>query len=208
MPRLPWRDRLKLVIVTDRSLAYPRSIPSIVAQALDAGAQAVQLRDKNGPAHDMLRTGKRLRELTRTRGALLFVNDRLDIALACDADGVHLGPEDMPIEVARQLVSSEFLIGYSTSCHEQARCAMSRGADYIGCGPVFATSTKSDAGYAIGTTALQAVASDVDGPVLAIGGIDSSNVDSVLAAGVTGIAVVRAVMAAPDPRDAVRRLLA
>lgn len=199
--------RLRLVVITDSELAAPRDVADVVGAALRAGAPAVQLRDKVLPPRDLLPLARRLRADTHTSGALFFVNDRLDLALAAGADGVHLGPDDLPVAAARRIAPPGFLIGHSADDPHAARAAVAAGADYIGCGTVFPTGTKTDAGSAIGVGRLAEVARCVDAPVVAIGGITVGRAPEVLAAGASGCAVVSAVMGAADPGRAVRGFL-
>lgn len=198
----------RLIVITDRRLAAPRSISDVVAAALDGGARIVQLRDKDASADDLLRQAEALLALTQPAGALLFVNDRLDVALAAGADGVHLGPDDLPVGAARRAAPPGFLIGFSTDQPAAARRAQRDGAAYVGCGAVFATTTKLDAaGERIGPAGLDQVARAVSIPVVGIGGITPDNVAEIAVTAAAGVAVVGAVMAAPDPRRAVERLL-
>jgi thiamine-phosphate pyrophosphorylase len=197
-----------LIVLTDRALAAPRDVIDVVRAALDAGAPAIQLRDKDADAATLLETAHTLRALTRRHGALLFVNDRVDVALAAEADGVHLGPDDLPVAAVQPGVPTGFLIGYSTDDPERARRAVADGASYIGCGAVYGTGTKADAGAAIGLERLDEVARAVTVPVVAIGGITPERAGEVARTEAAGVAVVGAVMRAPDPSDAVRRLLA
>ena len=199
--------RLRLIVITDRRLARPREVTEVVAAALRAGAPAVQLRDKTLPPRDTLPLARRLRRDTEAAGALFFVNDRLDLALAVGATGVHLGPDDLPVAAARRIAPPGFLIGYSAHDPDAALAAIADGADYIGCGAVFPTSTKSDAGCAVGLEGLATVAESVAAPIVAIGGITSARAGGVFRAGAAGCAVVSAVMAAPDPGRAVRSFL-
>ncbi len=199
--------RLRLIVVTDRNLARPREVAEVVAEALRAGAPAIQLREKSLPPRDTLPLARRLRADTAAAGALFFVNDRVDLALAVGADGAHLGPHDLPVAAARRLAPPGFLIGSSADDPEAARAAIGDGADYIGCGAVFPTSTKPDAGPAVGLKGLAAVARAVAAPVVAIGGLTASRAPTALRAGAAGCAVVGAVMAAADPGLAVRALL-
>lgn len=206
----PERDlaaRLGLIVVTSRAAAAPREMEDVVAQALEAGAPAIQLREKDLPPREILEVARRLRGLTRETGALLFVNDRLDIALAAGADGVHLGPDDLPVAAARRNVPEGFLIGYSADDPAEARTAMLAGADYIGCGAVYPTDSKDVGDEAIGPEGLERVVAAVDGPVVAIGGIDPERVLEVVATGAVGTAVIGAVMGAEDVGTAVRALL-
>jgi thiamine-phosphate pyrophosphorylase len=200
-------ERLRLIVITDARLAGSRGIEAVVEAALGAGAPAIQLREKHAGAGDMLSLARRLRELTRAAGALLFVNDRVDVALAAQADGVHLGPKDLPVELVRRYTPAGFLIGYSTDDPELARRAVVDGADYIGCGTVWATSSKDDAGRAIGPAGLARVAEAVPVPVVGIGGITPQRALELTGTGAAGVAVVGAVMAALDPADATRQLL-
>ena len=183
-----------------------RPLVDAVADALDAGAGAVQLREKGLPDREILRTGRALREVSSRRGALLIVNDRPDLALRCCADGVHLGQDDLPVAEARAIIGEGRLIGVSTHSAAQARAAEREGADYIGAGPVFATATK-DAGPALGPGGLAEILREVAVPSFAIGGIHEGNVQEVAAAGARRIAVSSAVLASEDPAAAVRALL-
>lgn len=199
--------RLRLIVITDRDLARPRKATEVVGEALRAGAPAVQLREKTLPPRDTLPLARRLRADTRTADALLFVNDRIDLALAVGADGVHLGPDDLPVAAARRIAPPGFLIGYSADEPAAARAAVAEGADYIGCGAVFPTSTKSDAGRVVGLGGLARMVAAVDVPVVAIGGITEACAPRVFRAGATGCAVVSAVMAANDPGLTVRTFI-
>lgn len=202
-----FRRQLQLVVVTDAALASPRSIVEVAREALAGGCRAIQLRAKHETARAILEQARALRDLTRSRDALLFVNDRVDLALAAGADGVHLGPGDIPLACARDWAGPFLALGYSTDDPEEARQAVAQGADYIGCGAVFGTTTKDVGGEAIGVERLGEVARAVPVPVLGIGGISEENVDAVTRSGASGAAVVRAVMGATDPRAATARLL-
>ena len=200
---MSFRRKLKLYVITDRRL-----IDEVkgVRAALEGGATAIQLRAKNIPVSEMIRIGRELRRLTREYDALFFVDDRLDVALAVDADGVQLGPKDMPVEAARELAPN-LIIGASVYSLEEALEAEKNRADYLGAGSVFPTSTKKDKYVkVIGVEGLREIVEKVSIPVVAIGGINHENVEKVLKTGVDGIAVVSAVMGAPDPREAARRL--
>ena len=207
MDRSALFEKLRLIVITDRLLAHPRTVEEVVTLALEGGARAIQLRDKDAGAREMLASARRLRALTREFEALLFINDRIDVALAVDADGVHLGPDDIPVAALRSVVPPGFVIGHSTDLPEVARRAQDDGADYLGCGTVYPTSSKGDAGEVIGLGRLQEVVRSVDIPVVGIGGIDASNAAQVAETGCAGIAVIGAVMAAPDPRTTVAELL-
>ena len=198
---------LRLIVITDAALAAPRDLLDVVRAALGAGAPAIQLRMKDAPARALLEAAHAMRELTRAVGALLFVNDRLDVALASGADGVHLGPDDLPVAAVRAAVPPDFLIGYSTDQPDAAVRAARAGASYIGCGAVFGTTSKDVGGEAIGVARLDEVARAVTVPVIGIGGIGTANVGQVAATHAAGIAVIGAVMSARDPAAAVRVLL-
>lgn len=202
-----WKRALGLIVITDAGLAAPRSVMDVVRKSLQAGARCVQLRDKRASARELAVLGNELRALTLTHQALLFVNDRVDVALTVGADGVHLGPEDLPVAAARRIAPRGFLIGFSADHPTTARSAVEAGADYIGCGTVFPTSSKPDAGPSIGLEGLARVVESVEAPVVGIGGIGPDEVGRVLAAGATGVAVIAAVMASPDPALATAALL-
>jgi thiamine-phosphate pyrophosphorylase len=201
--------RLRLIVITDAKVASPRSVVEVAEETLRAGAPALQLRDKEASARELLDQARRLRTLTRKHGALLFVNDRLDVALAAGANGVHVGPHDLPVAAVRAAVPPAFLVGHSTDVPEVARRAVRDGADYIGCGAVFGTTTKEDAGDVIGVEGLARVARAVDVPVLGIGGVTPEGARAIARdSSAAGVAVVGAVMGAADPAAAVRELLA
>lgn len=200
-------ERLRLVVITDREAAAPRSLVEVVRAALAAGAPAVQLRDKRASARELHAAGRVLLPMARSAGALFFVNDRADVALALGADGVHVGPDDLPVAALRARVPDAFLIGTSTDRPDEARALVAAGADYIGCGTVYPTATKADAGDAIGLDGLDRVARAVPVPVIGIGGITADTSAAVAGTAAAGIAVVSEVMRAPDVHATVRALL-
>ncbi len=200
--------RLRLIVIADRGAAAPRSLVDVVDAALAAGAPAVQLRDKAASARQLHETGLTLLPRVRKAGSLFFVNDRADVALALGADGVHVGPADVPVARLRTAVPDDFLIGTSTDDPIRARELVEDGADYIGCGAVYATATKPDAGEVIGLDGLDRVASSVSVPVVGIGGITPDRAAAVARTAAVGVAVISDVMAAPDVEEAVRGLLA
>ncbi|HEX6694273.1 MAG TPA: thiamine phosphate synthase [Longimicrobiales bacterium] len=200
---------LRLIIITDERLAAPRAVRAVVEAALEGGAPAIQLRNKTATARTLYDSALDLLPIVRAHGALLFINDRLDVALAARTDGVHLGPGDMPVAAARSIAPRDFLIGFSTDDPDTARAAERAGASYIGCGAVFGTTSKAEVGdERIGTERLAQVAQSVRIPVIAIGGIHESNIHETATAGARGAAVIGAVMKAEDPAAAVRALLA
>ncbi|HAT37061.1 MAG TPA: thiamine phosphate synthase, partial [Gemmatimonadetes bacterium] len=140
------KERLRLMFITSSHPNPDRSILSVVQSALDAGAPAIQLRAKKARSRDTLELGRRLRELTKAANALLLVNDRFDVALAVGGDGVHLGPDDVPVSAIRRIAPERFLIGASTDQPTEAQRLVSEGANYIGCGTIYPTSSKLDAG--------------------------------------------------------------
>jgi thiamine-phosphate diphosphorylase len=201
------RERLRLVVVTDPECGAGRGVADVVRAALRGGAPAIQLRMKDAPAREMAALARTLLADTRAAGALLFINDRVDVALATGADGAHVGQDDLPAAAARRIAPPGFLIGVSAETAELARRAQADGADYVGVGPVYATGSKADAGDAIGLGRITEVASAVRIPVVGIGGIAAANAPAVVRAGAAGVAVISAVMRADDPEAAVRALL-
>lgn len=206
------RPDLRLIVITDAAAAAPRAVEDVVARALQAGAPAVQLRNKDATPAELFQQALQLLDLTRTFGAYLFVNDRLDVALAAGADGVHLGPADLPIAAARAAARAgrrDLLIGASTDDPQTARRLVDDGADYIGCGAVFGTASKAGLeDERIGAEGLARVVEAVPVPVVGIGGVTPANVRDVAAVGAAGAAVIQAVMGATDVGDAVQRMLA
>lgn len=171
---------------------------AIARAALRGGANVIQLRDKTTDAPSLLQIARELRRLTRQFNALLMINDRLDLALLCEADGVHLGPDDWPVRDVRAAVPARFLIGASCGTPAEARAAQRDGADTIGVGAVYATATKTDAGAAIGLDGLRAVQSATTLPCAAIGGINSSNIAAIAQTGVAMACVISAIAGAGD----------
>lgn len=207
MPRHRLEDRLSLIVITDPDCGEGRSIMDVVRAALAAGAPAVQLRDKRGDGRSMLELATALLAETRRAGALLFVNDRVDIALAAGADGAHVGDDDLPVTAVRSIAPAGFLVGRSVDDAAAASAAEAEGADYVGVGPVYATPSKTDAGPVIGLRGVETVRRAIDIPVVAIGGLDAGNAQAVAAAGAAGVAVIRSVMGAADPGRAAAELV-
>jgi len=199
-------ERLTLMVITEPQAE--RSLTEVVEECLDAGATAIQLRDKEAATRALYEQGLALRPAIRRHGALFVVNDRIDVAVALEADGVHLGPEDIPIAAARRIAPSRFLIGYSTDDPADARRAAAEGADYLGVGALFGTASKKGLeDEAIGTKRLCEVVAAGGIPVVGIGGVTSENAARVAATG-AGVAVLGAVMRSADPGEAVRRIRA
>lgn len=209
--------RLRLIVITDDGLARPRTVEDVVRAAVSAGAPAVQLRAKGASARELHEAGRALLPIVREARALFFVNDRVDVALAIGADGVHVGPDDVPVAAAHRAAERAgrgrdgqppFFIGASSDDPARAAALVADGADYIGCGTVFPTTTKPDAGAAIGLPGLQRVVEAVRVPVVGIGGIDAAGSARIAAdSDAAGVAVVGAVMGAEDVSAAVRSLL-
>jgi thiamine-phosphate pyrophosphorylase len=200
-------DAARLYVITpDRD---PGDVLALAAAAIRGGAHVIQLRHKSIARGELLALARKLRAETRAAGVLFVVNDHVDIALLSEADGVHLGPDDLTIESARRVAGDRLLIGASASSPEAATTAVGRGADYLGSGPAFATPIKPEK-TVIGPAGVAAVAAAVGSgvPVFAIGGIDESNVAQLTAVGVRRVCVIRAVADAADPEAAVRGLRA
>ena len=196
---------LSLYVITDEKVGLGRSHTFLAEEALKGGATVIQLRDKEKSARELYEIGVKLREITKKYGALFIVNDRLDIALAVGADGVHLGMNDLPISVARRIAGDNFIIGASASSPEEAVLAEKEGANYIGAGSVFETSSKEDV-RVIGLEGLRAIVKATSLPVVAIGGINRDNVRDVMRTGVKGVAVISAVVSKEDVRSAAEEL--
>ena len=199
------RSRLKLYVIPDLRAGAPRSLMEQARAALAGGAGAVQLRHKTASGRELCRLGEALAALCDDAGALFFVNDRLDVALACGASGVHLGLEDLPVAVARRLAPPDFLVGATARTPEQALRAWKDGADYLGVGAVTPTPTKEDT-TVIGPEGFAAVAASVPLPCVAVGGITAAAVPDLRRRGAAGVVVVREAVGAPDPAEACRRL--
>ncbi len=197
---------LRLYVITDSRLLGPRSLVEAVEEAIRGGATVIQYREKNAPTRKMVEEARLLRTLCKGKRVTFIVNDRIDVALAVDADGVHVGDEDMPVWLARKILGPHKVIGASADTVEKALLYAAEGADYLGVGSIYPTSTKPDAGAPIGIEGLRRIVSVVNIPVVAIGGINADNAKEVLATGASGIAVISAVMGAPDIFEATMRL--
>ena len=201
------RPDYSVYLVTDETLAGVRGVEAAVRAAVEGGVTLVQVRAKRAAARDVLARARALREWLTPRNVPLIVNDRLDLALAVGAAGVHLGQDDLPCADARRLAGPDFLIGVSVSAADEARRAAADGADYLAVSPVFATPTKPDAPHAVGLEGLRAIRAAVNLPLVGIGGLHAGNAEAVIRAGAQGVAVVSAILAAPDPRTATRDLV-
>jgi len=197
----------RLYIILDRSVAGGRDLDPILAAVLAGGAEMIQLREKTWPSGTLFPVAQRLRARCRAAGVPFIVNDRVDLALAVDADGVHLGQDDLPPGAARPLLKPGMILGLSTHSVEQAKAAQAAGADYIAVGSMFPTATKPEF-QLVGPALARQVRPVVQVPLIGIGGITPDNVGDVIAAGVDGVAVISAVCGSPDPAAAARRFVA
>jgi len=195
-----------LMLVTDRSLSRAKSVVEVVEAAVKGGVTVVQLREKEASVREFIEIGRRLLEILRPRRVPLLINDRVDVALAVPADGVHLGQSDMPPADARRLLGPKAVIGLTVETMAQAGPADREDVDYLGVSPIFPTPTKTDTGPAWGVEGLWRLRPLVRKPLVAIGGVNETNAARILEAGADGIAVVSAICAAPDPEAAARRL--
>ncbi|MFC7196244.1 thiamine phosphate synthase [Halosimplex aquaticum] len=196
-------------LVTEERLSAGRATTDIVEAAVAGGADVVQLREKGRSARERYRLGRELRALTRKADVTLIVNDRVDLARAVDADGVHLGDDDLPVEVAREQLGPDAVIGRSVSFVDDAREAERAGADYLGVGAVYETGSKDDIDddeHGIGPERVAEIADAVDIPVVGIGGVTADNAGPVVEAGADGVAVITAITRAADPEAATREL--
>jgi thiamine-phosphate pyrophosphorylase len=196
---------LSLYVVTDRELSRGLDHLEVGRRAVAGGADVIQLRDKELPDVELYDLATKMAKIIHDVGRLLIINDRLDIALAVGADGVHLGQDDLPVAAARS-VAPVIIIGASVSSVEEAVKAEREGADYVAVSPLFDTRSKDDAGPGHGLTTLREIRKAVSVPVIAIGGIDRSNVSEVIASGADGVAVISAVVSQPDVAAAAREL--
>jgi thiamine-phosphate pyrophosphorylase len=195
-----------LYAILDRSVAT-RPMPDLLDALLEGGARLVQLREKDMPLAELLPLARHVAARCRRAGALFIVNDRADLALAVDADGLHVGQDDLPPVRARAILRPGMILGVSTHDPEQARRAVADGADYVAVGSIFPTTTK--AGFQlVGPELIRRIRPDVPVPLVGIGGISADNARAVLAAGADGVAVISALCAATDPKEATRRFLA
>ena len=199
------RKQLCLYAVTDRRWLGNSTLAQQVELALEGGVTFLQLREKDAGAQEILEQARQLLPICRRFGVPLIINDNVELALASGADGVHLGQGDMDPRQARRLLGPDRIIGVSAHNPQEARLALEGGADYLGAGAVFHTGTKTDAG-ALPRQALEEICRSVDIPVVAIGGITRENVLSLAGSGVAGAAVVSAIFAQPDVKEAAREM--
>jgi thiamine-phosphate pyrophosphorylase len=196
-----------LYLITDRSQTAGRALPAVVADALRGGLRAVQLREKDLNASELYELAGELREITRNHDARLLINDRVDVALAVGADGVHLGKAGLPVAVARRILGPGMLIGYSAHSQAEALQAQQDGADFVTLGPVYQTPSKAVYGDPLGLTAVAQAARSLSIPVFALGGVTAGSVDEILGAGIHGVALISAIIAATNPAAETEQLL-
>jgi thiamine-phosphate pyrophosphorylase len=205
-----WRpilnDALAVYVLTDRALSKGRSEIEVVQDAIAGGATAIQLRWKEPSMRGAVEIARELKRICAEHDVLFVVNDRVDLALAVEADGVHIGEDDLPVAETRKIVGDRMIIGYSPPTIEEAVQAERDGADYLGVGPVYGTRSKDDAGAAIGTGRIAEMVERVRIPVVGIGGIDADNSGPVIEAGAVGVSVISAVVAQDDIEAATRAL--
>ena len=195
----------RLYVIVDKAAAKARDLAWIADRAIRGGADVIQLRDKAASAQALIEEAKRCVQLTKAAGVPLIINDRVDVAVAVGADGVHLGQDDLPVSVARQILGPGRIIGASTHSLKQALEADRAGVDYLAVGPIYPTPTKPEAS-SVGASLISQVKAQVQRPLVTIGGIDQTTLPEVLAAGATCVAVVRAVCGAEHPEAAARAL--
>ncbi|MDD2436887.1 MAG: thiamine phosphate synthase [Massilibacteroides sp.] len=197
---------LSLYLVTDRSLSLGRPLKYIVEEAVKGGVTMVQLREKTCSSKEFHELAVQLKQCLQPYGVPLIINDRLDIALACNADGLHIGQNDIPYVIARKLLGKDKIIGLSVENRQDVVEANQCDVDYIGISPVFSTPTKTDAAQALGLPGVREITEISKHPSVGIGGINESNAKEIIRAGADGISVVSAIMSAPDPKCAAFRL--
>ncbi|MBU8905738.1 thiamine phosphate synthase [Desertibacillus haloalkaliphilus] len=188
----------KLYAITGEEFHRGRELTKVMEEAILGGVDIIQLRDKKSSKRDVLQKARKLRELTNKHNVTFIVNDHIDVALAVDADGIHLGQDDLPIQEARKIVGNDKIIGISTHAIEEARAAERDGADYIGVGPVFPTNSKEDVVDPVTTDYVSQIAREINIPFVAIGGIKLHNVDQVLAAGAMRICAISEIVGSDD----------
>jgi thiamine-phosphate pyrophosphorylase len=194
-----------LYLVTDRGVIGQRDLCGCIEQSILGGATVVQLREKNLSTLEFYEIALKVKEITSKYNVSLIINDRIDIALACDADGIHIGQSDMPLDIARRIVGHNKIIGVSTRTIVEAKEAEDKGANYIGVGAIFPTGSKDDA-VTIGLEELRQIRDNVKIPIVAIGGINEENCRAVIANGADGIAVISAILGKEDIKEASRFL--
>lgn len=197
----------RLHVLTDTELQSRFTHLELVWMAIKGGADTIQFRQKNGATREMIEICREAKKLCGDAAVTFIVNDRVDVAIASEADGVHLGQNDFPIPLARKLLGKTRIIGGSAVTLDEVKKCLSEGADYIGFGPVYPTTSKDDAGPVTGIALLEEAAKAVSIPIIAIGGVTVENTPEVIRAGAQGIAVISAVCCQENPEQATRELL-
>jgi thiamine-phosphate pyrophosphorylase len=196
----------RLHILTDTVLQKRFSHIELTSFAVSGGADTIQFRQKQGSTREMIETAREMKRLCAESGVAFIVNDRIDVAIASGADGVHLGQDDFPVALARELLGDNKIIGGSAATMDEARKCFSEGVDYIGFGPVYNTTSKHDAGPVSGLEVLEQVVGEIPLPIVVIGGIDADNASAVMKAGAYGVAVISSVCCQDDPEKATIKL--
>lgn len=199
-------EALRLYLVTDEACCQGRDLLDVVREAVAGGVTCVQLREKHLPIPEFIARGRALKALLAPLGIPLIINDRIDVALACQADGVHIGQSDLPFTEARQQLPTHSIIGLSIESLEDLHAAQALDVDYLGISPVFATPTKTDTAAPWGLEGVRRCRQITDIPLVGIGGLSMHNAGSLIDAGIDGIAVVSAICSAPSPRAAAQAL--
>jgi thiamine-phosphate pyrophosphorylase len=192
----------RLHVLTDTVFQNRFSHIELAEFAISGGSDTIQFRQKSGSTREMIEIARTLKNICNKSGVTFIVNDRLDVAMAADADGVHLGQDDFPIPLAREILGKEWIIGGSAATLEEAKKCLTDGADYVGFGPVYPTTSKDDAGPISGIEMLKEVVRIIPRPIIAIGGVTSENISEVMAVGAHGIAVISAVCCQENPKRA------
>lgn len=195
-----------LYLITDRELAGSKNFFIAVRRALAGGVSLLQVREKYVSSREFYNIGIELKKLAAEFAVPMIINDRADIAVAVDADGVHVGQDDLPLETIRRIIGQDKILGYSVSNIEEALYGEKMGADYLGAGPVYPTGSKQDAGAAIGVEGLKAIKGSVKIPVVGIGGIGTNRLSQVKDTGIDGISVISAILSQDDTYRAAKEL--
>jgi thiamine-phosphate pyrophosphorylase len=197
----------RLHVITDTELQDRFSHVELARMAIAGGANTIQFRQKSGPTREMIETAKQMKQLCKNHGVTFIVNDRLDVAIASDSDGLHLGQDDFPTPLAREILGINKIYGGSAVTLDEAQKCLDEGADYVGFGPVYTTTSKTDAGPVTGIEIMEEVIAKIPLPLIAIGGVNKDNASALIQAGAYGIAVISAVCCQQDPERATRELL-
>jgi thiamine-phosphate pyrophosphorylase len=196
---------LNFILITDRKVCG-KNLTNIIEQAVEGGVGTVQLREKDLSTSDLYSLAEEIREITKRKGANLIINDRVDIATAVDADGVHLGWQSLEIDMVRRMIGRDKIIGFSAHSLKEAEKAENSGADYVTISPIFDTVNKDYFIKPLGVSEIGKIKEQIDIPVIALGGINENNVKDVLKNGADGIAVISAIFLSDDPKQSVTRI--